>query len=575
MDQAVNLITKRIQRGDAASKRELHRDTFHYEPPGTDERVRRGTLFILAEIYNRSEEDLDLVKLSQSIFNKAQEEYMHKHTGGPLETLELAYRSAIEHGQMLSQNKAKITLACVAIWGKSIVYANPSLLPILIRRDHELFELDQPQFGTELIKNADLLIVSTSNLYEGTIKPLAQDYQTADNSSFTRHIEQALQATADAPTEYATGFFIQIEIKQVPGEEEIIEIHYPAEYTQEKPNPLMTSLKSLPSQLGSALGKLIPRRIKSPNIYLRPGLNNKGKKLALIFAVFGFLTVSIFATYLYQDRKQVATDYHETLDQISENLSQAEQLSQINPQESLSLLDEASSAIDNVLGAQDLPPEQVTSFTDTISTIRTQIYREKEITLTPLQLSPEVQTKQFSLNADGVYDFQGNQILGPAAEWNSPIRAATYFDNLYLLDPAANQIWKYLGTGATYHGPQAYLQEEAQLQDALDLAIDGSVYVLFPDKVDRFTLGKRDSFAVQGVFPTISTASRITTEPDSTNFYISTSAGIAVFNNDGFFQNLLVNSNLANTQEIISADQGTRLYVLANDSWWEIDLTAE
>jgi hypothetical protein len=65
--------------------------------------------------------------------------------------------------------------------------------------------------------------------------------------------------------------------------------------------------------------------------------------------------------------------------------------------------------------------------------------------------------------------------------WGQPVAAAGYYGRLYLLDRQTNQILRYTLTNSGYEGtPSSYIQDETapDLSDALDLAIDGNVYVL-------------------------------------------------------------------------------------------------
>jgi hypothetical protein len=65
--------------------------------------------------------------------------------------------------------------------------------------------------------------------------------------------------------------------------------------------------------------------------------------------------------------------------------------------------------------------------------------------------------------------------------WGQPVAAAGYYGRLYVLDRQANQILRYVLTNTGYEGAAAsYVQAEPapDLSDALDLAIDGNVYVL-------------------------------------------------------------------------------------------------
>jgi hypothetical protein len=65
--------------------------------------------------------------------------------------------------------------------------------------------------------------------------------------------------------------------------------------------------------------------------------------------------------------------------------------------------------------------------------------------------------------------------------WKKPVAATGYYGRLYLLDPEANRVLRYTLTNGGLEGqPDDYLEAEtvADLAGAVDLAIDGNVYVL-------------------------------------------------------------------------------------------------
>ena len=85
------------------------------------------------------------------------------------------------------------------------------------------------------------------------------------------------------------------------------------------------------------------------------------------------------------------------------------------------------------------------------------------------------------------YDPAAGLEVSPVADsgsWRAPAAAATFNANLYLLDPPANAVLKYERTAAGYDAPSSnYFKPEANANvvSGLDLAIDGSVYVLNAD----------------------------------------------------------------------------------------------
>lgn len=91
------------------------------------------------------------------------------------------------------------------------------------------------------------------------------------------------------------------------------------------------------------------------------------------------------------------------------------------------------------------------------------------------------------------------QLLG-SDTWVEPVAMTFWQGRLYILDPAANQIWRYEASGSSFPSrPTEYFvgQGRPDIRTAVDFAIDsaGSVYVLLRDgSLGRFTGGQRVNF---------------------------------------------------------------------------------
>lgn len=90
----------------------------------------------------------------------------------------------------------------------------------------------------------------------------------------------------------------------------------------------------------------------------------------------------------------------------------------------------------------------------------------------------------------------------PATEtWNSPAKIVFWGGGLYVLDPAANQIWRYRSTGAAFSNtPTEYFTGTGRpdIRTAIDFDIDtdGVVFVLLADgRLFRFNGGQPEDFA--------------------------------------------------------------------------------
>nr|MBC7244073.1 hypothetical protein [Chloroflexota bacterium] len=88
--------------------------------------------------------------------------------------------------------------------------------------------------------------------------------------------------------------------------------------------------------------------------------------------------------------------------------------------------------------------------------------------------------------------------LADTSPWVTPVAAAGYYGRLYLLDPGANRVLRYGLTNTGYGGsPSDYFQTEAisDISSAVDMAIDGNVYVLHADgRISKYQEGTNVPF---------------------------------------------------------------------------------
>ncbi len=95
---------------------------------------------------------------------------------------------------------------------------------------------------------------------------------------------------------------------------------------------------------------------------------------------------------------------------------------------------------------------------------------------------------------------RGGQRLIGTENWVNPVSIRIWRGNLYVLDPGANQIWRYAPTGGSYQGaPTEYFagQGRPNVSEAVDFAIDenGLVYVLFSNgQMGKYRSGENENF---------------------------------------------------------------------------------
>jgi hypothetical protein len=127
--------------------------------------------------------------------------------------------------------------------------------------------------------------------------------------------------------------------------------------------------------------------------------------------------------------------------------------------------------------------------------------------------------------------FLSAQQLVIEGRWVDPVAIAVFNGNLYVLDPGANQIWRYVppaGERRYSNAPEEYFTGETRpsLVNAVDFGISetGDVYILFSDgSIQKYRGGEAQAFAYsQQPQGTLTNASHllVDNDPASRNLYI-------------------------------------------------------
>lgn len=125
--------------------------------------------------------------------------------------------------------------------------------------------------------------------------------------------------------------------------------------------------------------------------------------------------------------------------------------------------------------------------------------------------------------------------------WKAGTALSSFFNNLYALDIAGNQIWKYTSTKTGFSKAEGYITDGTKLDSAIDIVVDGQLFILKKDgAVLKFNKGKADKFtlaAPPAPTDTITNAKQLVTTKDSSYLYLLDGARILRFDKTGKFQN--------------------------------------
>jgi hypothetical protein len=573
MDQSINLILNEVNLDSPDTTNRRYKISY-YAPNLTELRSIRGNLVTMIEAYNLTDKQIDLAKLISDTYDALRTRYYEDSAGGPLEALEASIQTAYKVQANIPPSSVELKIGALVIWGKSILYSNPANCLMGIRRANEYFELDQAGVSNQVIKNDDLIILCNPPYYQQVVTHVLREKQTMSNSEIIEHLNQVSNTTSS--NDALHGLFIYVTIDRVPSEEEIIEIKFTDGKEANHPSKIKTILQKTSTVIGNL--KKIGRKNTSgpgkpePELYLRSNLP-KAKNAKFMFFVLAILLLSLSLFFTYRSN-QVSTQ-QQSLEQnfanIEESLARAEELSHLDPQQAKDFLDKASLDIGTVLGDQS-DNSQIQSFEEKIKSTQESIYKIISKPAEPIDANYPELPRLLSVNEEHIVDGQNNKLIQKNSDWKTPLAADNYMNNIYLLDPGANAIWKYINiVNQTYQDPPTnYLKDRTDVTKAIDIAIDGSIYILIPDQLLKFSVGKQDDFRLNGFFPELSDRSQVTTSIDSSKIYISSEVGVLIFNKDGQYQKTLQH-NLPDINELKCNANGTKIFVRSGESWFLIN----
>ncbi|MBN1779267.1 MAG: hypothetical protein JW816_03550 [Candidatus Buchananbacteria bacterium] len=169
---------------------------------------------------------------------------------------------------------------------------------------------------------------------------------------------------------------------------------------------------------------------------------------------------------------------------------------------------------------------------------------------------------------------QDNETIRPGIlNTNSTIQIAglTMFNNrLYLLDSANNQIYRYNPTSNGFGSQTNWLTDSpVDLSNAVDLAIDGYIYVLKADgQIYKFDRGSQVELKLATVDPAFVSPSKLKVPANSNYIYVldAPTKRIVVFDKNGNLVNQYTSDQLADLKDFVINETEKRIYALDGTS---------
>ncbi|MEK7605024.1 MAG: hypothetical protein AAB478_00710 [Patescibacteria group bacterium] len=161
------------------------------------------------------------------------------------------------------------------------------------------------------------------------------------------------------------------------------------------------------------------------------------------------------------------------------------------------------------------------------------------------------------------------------SDWSDPKSLGVFSGNLYVLDPKEGLL-KFVPTSTGEYASSTYFKGDTpDLKDAVSMAIDGSIYILFSDgSIKKYTKGTEESFSVSGLTDDFTSPLAIFTSSDIDNLYVldPSKNRIVKLDKSGTFVAQYQASILKDTKAFTISTDEKSAFVLAGGKIYELGL---
>ena len=146
-------------------------------------------------------------------------------------------------------------------------------------------------------------------------------------------------------------------------------------------------------------------------------------------------------------------------------------------------------------------------------------------------------------------------------------------NRVYVADKSKGQIVSFLPSSSTFSKPTVSVSNPA-INEAVDITIDTSIYVLTPTGISKFTAGSPASFNLSPLAVPFSGQGKIYTQKDFQNLYVLDSGNkrILVFDKQGTLLNTLTSDSFTDLKDFSVDEKNKVIYVLNDGSLLKVTL---
>ncbi len=223
------------------------------------------------------------------------------------------------------------------------------------------------------------------------------------------------------------------------------------------------------------------------NARARTLLQDASKSIKSLESTFGADHPDVVAlrTQLAQKQAEITNDKRESTEFFDLAVEQAKATGTLMAQsgDTVAILDPAGYVYVLNLGQKSLERRQLSQAEEVVAIA---IEDDRVFVLIPDRGIAEIEKNGVS-----------RKVIAKDKNWSNPTALIAYSSNIYVLDPGAGQIFRYNSSESGYSEGSEYFQSDVDIADAGSFAIDGSIYISFPQTVVKYTSGLQDGYNPQ------------------------------------------------------------------------------
>lgn len=161
-------------------------------------------------------------------------------------------------------------------------------------------------------------------------------------------------------------------------------------------------------------------------------------------------------------------------------------------------------------------------------------------------------------------------------ERNNIISADTYNNKLYFLDSKNNQIYRHNISSSNIGGSYSWLTEKTDTSGAVDISIDGHIYVLKNNgELQKYLKGQKQDFEIEKPDPEFKNAQKFIVSPNLKYIYIlePDSRRLVIFDKTGKFLMQYQSEHFTDLKDFAVDEAVQKIYFLNGTLIYEIDGT--